>query len=167
MLSTSDGTLVTKIMTVKRGGKTVCPASRFQQMVSGKYKLRILWGLQDGWRRYSEIKKGLLTGSVDTKERSSGPAPPLGMKRRVFFATATKRKSWCRCPPLGRPCDFSLRQTGVCRPHTVYDDLHGANNGTDLKTSAHEPIRPRVNADVPFIPGEANNVDVFGKARDR
>jgi DNA-binding HxlR family transcriptional regulator len=55
-------------MTVKRGGKTICPASRFQQMVSGKYKLRILWGLQDGWRRYSEIKKGLLTGSVDTKE---------------------------------------------------------------------------------------------------
>jgi DNA-binding HxlR family transcriptional regulator len=67
-MSTSDGKLVTKIMTVKRGGKTVCPASRFQQMVSGKYKLRILWGLQDGWRRYSEIKKGLLTGSVETKE---------------------------------------------------------------------------------------------------
>ena len=37
-------------------------------MVSGKYKLRILWGLQDGWRRYSEIKKGLLTGSVDSAE---------------------------------------------------------------------------------------------------
>jgi len=37
-------------------------------MVSGKYKLRILWGLQDGWRRYSEIKKGLLTGSVDSVE---------------------------------------------------------------------------------------------------
>jgi len=37
-------------------------------MVSGKYKLRILWGLQDGWRRYSEIKKGLLTGSVESVE---------------------------------------------------------------------------------------------------
>jgi len=37
-------------------------------MVSGKYKLRILWGLQDGWRRYNEIKKGLLTGSVDSVE---------------------------------------------------------------------------------------------------
>ena len=56
------------LLTVQRGGKTVCPASRFQQMVSGKYKLRILWGLQDGWRRYSEIKKGLLTGSVDSVE---------------------------------------------------------------------------------------------------
>ncbi len=56
------------LLTVQRGGKTVCPASRFQQMISGKYKLRILWGLQDGWRRYSEIKKGLLTGSVDSVE---------------------------------------------------------------------------------------------------
>jgi hypothetical protein len=37
-------------------------------MVSGKYKLRILWGLQKGWRRYSEIKKGLLTGNVDSEE---------------------------------------------------------------------------------------------------
>lgn len=57
-------------LTIRRGGKTVCPASRFQKMVSGKYKLRILWGLQDGWRRYSEIKKGLLTGNVDSVEIS-------------------------------------------------------------------------------------------------
>jgi DNA-binding HxlR family transcriptional regulator len=37
-------------------------------MVNGKYRLRILWGLQNGWRRYSEIKKGLLTGRVDSEE---------------------------------------------------------------------------------------------------
>ena len=55
-------------LTVRRKGKTVCPASSFQQMVSGKYKLRILWGLQNGWRRYSEIQRGLLTGSVDSEE---------------------------------------------------------------------------------------------------
>jgi DNA-binding HxlR family transcriptional regulator len=56
------------ILTVRVGGKTVCPAARFQQMVSGKYKLRILWGLQNGWRRYGEIKSGLLTGRVGTAE---------------------------------------------------------------------------------------------------
>src|SRR5215475_773226 len=55
-------------LTVQRGGETVCPASKFQRMVSGKYKLRILWGLQDGWRRYSEIKKGLLIGNVESQE---------------------------------------------------------------------------------------------------
>src|SRR5262245_41062909 len=55
-------------LTVQVGSETVCPASKFQQMVSGKYKLRILWGLQDGWKRYSEIKKGLLTSSVGSVE---------------------------------------------------------------------------------------------------
>jgi DNA-binding HxlR family transcriptional regulator len=56
------------ILTVQAGGKTVCPAARFQQMVSGKYKLRILWGLKEGWRRYGEIKSGLLTGNLGTAE---------------------------------------------------------------------------------------------------
>ena len=56
------------VLTVQIGGKTVCPAARFQQMVSGKYKLRILWGLKDGWRRYGELKSGLLTGSIGTAE---------------------------------------------------------------------------------------------------
>ena len=55
-------------LTVQIGGKTVCPAARFQQMVSGKYKLRILWGLKDGWQRYGEVKSGLLTGSIGTAE---------------------------------------------------------------------------------------------------
>jgi DNA-binding HxlR family transcriptional regulator len=37
-----------------------CPVDGFQQMVNGKYKLRILWALKFGPRRYGEIKKGLL-----------------------------------------------------------------------------------------------------------
>jgi DNA-binding HxlR family transcriptional regulator len=68
VLSRTDGKVESGILTVQRAGKTLCPAARFQQMVSGKYKLRILWGLQNGWLRYSEIKKGLLTGNVDSEE---------------------------------------------------------------------------------------------------
>ena len=56
------------VLTVEVHGKTVCPAAKFQQMVSGKYKLRILWGLKGGWKRYAEIKRGLLTGSIGTAE---------------------------------------------------------------------------------------------------
>ena len=37
-----------------------CPVDGFQQMINGKYKLRILWALKHGPRRYGEIKKGLL-----------------------------------------------------------------------------------------------------------
>jgi DNA-binding HxlR family transcriptional regulator len=40
-----------------------CLVTAFQKMISGKYKLRILWDLKDGPRRYSEINSGLLRGT--------------------------------------------------------------------------------------------------------
>jgi len=77
------------ILTVQIGRKTVCPAARFQKMVSGKYKLRILWGLKDGWQRYGEVKSGLLTGSIGTAEiaprvlsRELKPLVAMGMVER-------------------------------------------------------------------------------------
>jgi DNA-binding HxlR family transcriptional regulator len=45
-----------------------CPVAAFQQLISGKYKLRIVWDLKDGPRRYSEIRGGLLRGSDGGKE---------------------------------------------------------------------------------------------------
>ena len=68
MESTGDRNEKSSTLTLRVNGKTVCPAARFQKMVSGKYKLRILWALKSGWKRYAEIKKGLLTGSIGTAE---------------------------------------------------------------------------------------------------
>jgi DNA-binding HxlR family transcriptional regulator len=45
-----------------------CPVAAFQKMISGKYKLRIVWDLQDGPKRYGEIRTGLLRGSDGTAE---------------------------------------------------------------------------------------------------
>jgi DNA-binding HxlR family transcriptional regulator len=45
-----------------------CPVAAFQKMISGKYKLRIVWDLQHGPRRYGEIRTGLLRGSSGTAE---------------------------------------------------------------------------------------------------
>jgi DNA-binding HxlR family transcriptional regulator len=45
-----------------------CPVDGFQQIMNGKYKLRILWDLQDGPHRYGEIKKGLLRGTTGSPE---------------------------------------------------------------------------------------------------
>ena len=45
-----------------------CPVAAFQKMFSGKYKLRIVWDLQDGPLRYSEIRAGLLRGSEGSAE---------------------------------------------------------------------------------------------------
>ncbi len=44
-----------------------CPVAGFQQIINGKYKLRILWDLQDGPRRYGEIRKGL-SGTMGAKD---------------------------------------------------------------------------------------------------
>ena len=48
--------------------EVVCPAAQFQKMVSGKYKLRILWSLKDGPQRFTQIRRGLLRGNVGTPE---------------------------------------------------------------------------------------------------
>ena len=47
--------------------KFECPLSGFQEIISGKYKIRILWDLQQP-RRYGEIRHGLLTGNSGSKE---------------------------------------------------------------------------------------------------
>jgi DNA-binding HxlR family transcriptional regulator len=43
-----------------------CPVAAFQKMISGKYKLRIVWDLQHGAKRYGEIRTGLLRGATGT-----------------------------------------------------------------------------------------------------
>src|SRR5258707_11554397 len=45
-----------------------CPVAAFQKMISGKYKLRIVWDLKDGPQRYGEIRTGLLRGSIGSSE---------------------------------------------------------------------------------------------------
>jgi DNA-binding HxlR family transcriptional regulator len=44
-----------------------CPVAGFQQIINGKYKLRILWDLQHGPLRYGQIRKGL-SGTVSAKD---------------------------------------------------------------------------------------------------
>ncbi|SDO11374.1 helix-turn-helix domain-containing protein [Afipia sp. GAS231] len=45
-----------------------CPVAAFQKLISGKYKLRIVWDLKDGPLRYGEIRSGLLRGMVGSAE---------------------------------------------------------------------------------------------------
>ena len=55
-------------MSGKRTHAQRCPVTAFQKLISGKYKLRILWDLKDGPLRYGEIKKGLLRGADGSQE---------------------------------------------------------------------------------------------------
>jgi DNA-binding HxlR family transcriptional regulator len=53
----------------QRQGKSIyepslCPAIGFSRIVGGKYKLRILWALRNGPKRYGEIRTSLLKGTL-------------------------------------------------------------------------------------------------------
>ena len=74
-----------------------CPVAAFQKMISGKYKLRIVWDLKDGPRRYSEIRSGLLRGSDGTREIA-----PRVLSRELKALTSTglvDRKDYGVVPP--------------------------------------------------------------------
>ena len=68
-----------------------CPVAAFQKMISGKYKLRIIWDLQAGPRRYGEIRSGLLRGGSGSSEIAPGyqlnmPSPATQKRTTSFRA---------------------------------------------------------------------------------
>jgi DNA-binding HxlR family transcriptional regulator len=84
-----------------------CPVMAFQAMISGKYKIRILWDLKDGPRRYSEIRTGLLRGAAGTAE-----IPPRGLSRELKALTDAgliARKDYGVVPPK---VEYRLTEAG-------------------------------------------------------
>jgi DNA-binding HxlR family transcriptional regulator len=74
-----------------------CPVAAFQKMISGKYKLRIVWDLKDGPLRYGEIRTGLLRGTIDSSEIA-----PRVLSRELKALTETgliDRKDYGVVPP--------------------------------------------------------------------
>lgn len=74
-----------------------CPVAAFQKMISGKYKLRIVWDLKDGPRRYGEIRSGLLRGTGGSAEIT-----PRVLSRELKALTASgliDRKDYAVVPP--------------------------------------------------------------------
>jgi DNA-binding HxlR family transcriptional regulator len=84
-----------------------CPVMAFQKIVSGKYKLRILWDLKDGPLRYNEIKSGLLRGSTGSQEIA-----PRVLSRELKALAGfglILRKDFGVVPPK---VEYSLTRTG-------------------------------------------------------
>ena len=83
-----------------------CPLSGFQKIISGKYKIRILWDLQTP-RRYGEIRHGLLTGDAGSKEIT-----PRVLSRELKEMTALgliEREDYQTVPPK---VEYSLSSEG-------------------------------------------------------
>ena len=85
-----------------------CPVDGFQQMINGKYKLRIIWALQQGPRRYGEIKKGLLRDISGSQEIA-----PRVLSRELKTLAAyglIERRDYQVVPPK---VEYSLTPLGV------------------------------------------------------
>jgi DNA-binding HxlR family transcriptional regulator len=85
-----------------------CPVDGFQQIMNGKYKLRILWDLQDGARRYGEIKKGLLRDTSGSPEiaprvlsRELKALAALGLIERTEYQVVPPKVEYT-LTPVGR-----------------------------------------------------------------
>jgi DNA-binding HxlR family transcriptional regulator len=81
----------------KSAAMHACPVAAFQKMISGKYKLRIIWDLKDGAKRYGEIRTGLLRGLAGSSEIA-----PRVLSRELKALTASgliERKDFGVVPP--------------------------------------------------------------------
>jgi DNA-binding HxlR family transcriptional regulator len=110
-----------------------CPVTAFQRMISGKYKLRILWDLKDGPLRYGEIRSGLLRGAAGTPAIAprvlSRELKALGQSGLVFrkdFGVVPPKVEY-RLTPRGQsfiPIIAAIRKWGS-------RNLTGSQPGTD------------------------------------
>ena len=106
----------------KAGRNGGCPVLAFQKMVSGKYKIRILWDLKEGARRYGEIRSGLLRGGDGSAEiaprvlsRELKALAEFGLIQRKDYGTVPPKVEY-RLTPLGKsfvPVINSIRKWGT------------------------------------------------------
>jgi DNA-binding HxlR family transcriptional regulator len=99
-----------------------CPVAAFQKMISGKYKLRLLWDLQDGPRRYGELRTGLLRGAEGTQEiaprvlsRELKALAASGLIARKDYGVMPPKVEY-RLTPMGRsfiPVIAEIRKWGA------------------------------------------------------
>jgi DNA-binding HxlR family transcriptional regulator len=99
-----------------------CPVAAFQRMISGKYKIRILWDLRDRPLRYGEIRNGLLTGADGSREiaprvlsRELKALADIGLITRKDFGVVPPRVEY-RLTSMGRsfvPVIEVMQQWGI------------------------------------------------------
>ncbi len=91
----------------RAAGNPGCPVMAFQKMISGKYKMRILWDLKEGPLRYGEIRSGLLRGTDGSRE-----VAPRVLSRELKALAGTgliTRKDYGVVPPK---VEYSLTRMG-------------------------------------------------------
>jgi DNA-binding HxlR family transcriptional regulator len=98
------------------------PVARFQKILNGKYKLTILWDLQEGPRRFGEIRKRLLRGAAGLElvaprvlSRELKTLTQFGLIQRKAYQVVPPKVEY-RLTPLGRsllPVIAAMQQWGT------------------------------------------------------
>jgi DNA-binding HxlR family transcriptional regulator len=101
-----------------------CPVYGFQTMINGKYKLRIIWTLQGGPRRYGQIKKGLLR-DIDGSQEIAPRVLSRELKTLAAFGLI-ERTDYQVVPPR---VEYSLTPLGqslllILKPMVAWGSQH-------------------------------------------
>ncbi len=123
-----------------------CPVAAFQKLISGKYKLRIVWDLRDGALRYSEIRSGLLRGAAGSTEIA-----PRVLSRELKALTESgliERKDFGVVPPK---VEYRLTRKGqsfvpVVAAMREWGDRHLGEvaDGKGIATNAASQLNARI-----------------------
>ena len=84
----------------------LCPMVAFDQIAGGKYKLRTLWTLRNGPRRYGEIRRSLVTGS------QGKPITPRILSRELKELAARGLIERTEYPGVPPRVDYRLTELG-------------------------------------------------------
>jgi DNA-binding HxlR family transcriptional regulator len=120
-LGKAETTMLNAASTPQNSVSGGCPVTAFQKMVNGKYKLRIVWDLQGGPLRYSQIGATLLRGQVGTQaisprvlSRELKALVTAGLIEREDFGTVPPKVEY-RLTDVGRsliPVIATIRDWG-------------------------------------------------------
>jgi DNA-binding HxlR family transcriptional regulator len=84
----------------------LCPLVAFDRIAGGKYKLRALWTLRNGARRYGEIRRALVTGC------QGRPVTPRVLSRELKDLAARGLVERTEYPGVPPRVDYRLTQLG-------------------------------------------------------
>jgi len=84
----------------------LCPMVAFDQIAGGKYKLRTLWTLRNGPRRYGEIRRSLVTGC------QGRPIMPRILSRELKDLAARGLVERTEYPGVPPRVDYRLTELG-------------------------------------------------------
>lgn len=83
-----------------------CPVVRFNALTGGKYKLRILWELRQGARRYSEIGRALVDAT------GGRPITPRVLSRELRDLCQTRLLTRKQFPGVPPRVEYRLTDSG-------------------------------------------------------